>query len=102
MCSIITARTKSFLLVSACARGVWQTREWSGRRHQSRRNFGQRATYSARGQEVDPQIGAGGDQDKVQFTPKSKYVNSELVSVAKKLTKGRRLQPAERHGVFST
>ena len=76
------------------------SRKLGGRRHQSRRSFGQRATYSARGQEVDPQIGAGGDHDKVQFTPKSKYVNPELVSVAKKLTKGRRMQRAERHGVF--
>ena len=36
------------------------------------------------GWEIDPQIGAGGDHDKVQFTPNSEHMNSELVSVAKK------------------
>ena len=54
------------------------------------------------GQEIDPPIGAGGDHGKVQFTPNSEYVNSELVSVAKKLATGRRMQRADRHGVFST
>ena len=54
------------------------------------------------GYEIDPQIGAGGDHDKVQFTPNSEHVNSELVSVSKKLTTGRRMQRAERYGVFST
>ena len=96
--------------MSACARGVWQTREWSivhcGNLVAEDINRVEILDSEPRtvhaGHEFDPPIGAGGDHGKVQFTPNSEYVNSELVSVAKKLTTGRRMQRADRHGVFST
>ena len=63
--------------------GVWCTTETWWQKTSIASKFWTANHVQCTCKEIDPHIGAGGDHDKVQFTPNSEHVNSELVRVSK-------------------